>query len=136
MKADLRKQRSSKCPQGTVRFAGLKSSSINFLSPLILILWVSFSVMGMAGPAGQDKVIPTLNLQNADIHSVLSLLADYGEVNIVASPQVKGTVTMNLENVTWRQALDILLKTYGLSGVEELGYIRVLPTQDYFNEQM
>ncbi|MFQ6032802.1 MAG: secretin N-terminal domain-containing protein, partial [Candidatus Zixiibacteriota bacterium] len=49
---------------------------------------------------------------------------------------VKASVTMSLQNVTWRQALDILLKTYGLSGVEEPGYIRVLPTQDYLNEQM
>ncbi|MCK4427711.1 MAG: secretin and TonB N-terminal domain-containing protein, partial [candidate division Zixibacteria bacterium] len=101
-----------------------------------LLLLVSFWGVGLAVPFGQEKVIPALNLQNADIHSVLSLLAEYGEVNIVASPQVDASVTMNLQNVTWRQALDILLKTYGLSGVEEPGYIRVLLTQDYLEEQM
>jgi type IV pilus secretin PilQ/predicted competence protein len=42
---------------------------------------------------------------------------------------------MTLQDVSWRQALDILLKTYNLSGVEEEGYIRVLPTQDFVSEQ-
>ena len=101
-----------------------------------IFLWVSFSVVGSAGSPGQGKTINALHLQNADIHSVLSFLSDYGGVNIVASPQVNTLVTMNLQNVTWRQALDILLKTYSLSGVEEGGYIRVVPTQDYLNEQM
>lgn len=139
MKVNLRKQKSSKCgantcPPGALRFAWLKSLSITSLGFFLLLL-VSFSVVGLAGPSGQNKIIPALNLQNADIHSVLSLLADYGGVNIVASPQVKASVTMSLQNVTWRQAMDILLKTYGLSGVEEPGYIRVLPTQDYLSEQ-
>jgi type IV pilus secretin PilQ/predicted competence protein len=137
---DLRKRRVSRCgthtrPRDTSRSVWLKPLNIISLGSLLL-LFVSFSVVGWSSPPRQDKIIPALNLQNADIHSVLSLLADYGGVNIVASPQVKASVTMSLENVTWRQALNILLKTYGLSGVEEPGYIRVLPTQDYLNEQM
>jgi len=136
MKVNLRKQKSSEFRQDAPHLNWLKPLSITCLGAFLLILLGSFSVVGLAGPYGQNKVIPTLNLQSADIHSVLSLLADYGGVNIVASPEVKAIVTMNLKNVTWRQALDILLKTYDLSGVEEPGYIRVLPTQDYLNEQM
>jgi type IV pilus secretin PilQ/predicted competence protein len=140
MKVDLRKQKSSRCGthtsrQDALRFAWLKPLVITTLG-FLLLLFISFSVVGWSSPPSQDKVIPVLNLQDADIHSVLSLLADYGGVNIVAPPQVKASVTMNLQNVTWRQALNILLKTYGLSGVEEPGYIRVLPTQDYLNEEM
>jgi type IV pilus secretin PilQ/predicted competence protein len=116
------------------RFVWLRPFAV-VSSGLALVLLVSFYAVGPSAPAGQEKVIPALNLQDADIHSVLSFLADYGGVNIVASPQVKATVTINLKDVTWRQALDILLKTYNLSGVEEYGYIRVLPTQDYLNEQ-
>jgi len=136
MKVNLRKQKSSKSRQDAPHFNWLKPLSTTCLGAFLLILLGSFSVVGLAGPSGQNKVIPTLNLQSADIHSVLSLLADYGGVNIVASPEVKATVTMNLQDVTWRQALDILFKTYDLSGVEEPGYIRVLPTQDYREEQM
>lgn len=82
-----------------------------------------------------DRIINAVNFQNASMHSVLGFLADYGGVNIVVSPSVNVSVTMTLQDVSWRQALDILLKTYNLSGVEEKGYIRVLPTQDYINEQ-
>lgn len=88
-----------------------------------------------SGSAKRGKVITALNLQNADMHSVLSFLADYGGVNIVAGPSVKASVTLTLQDVTWRQALDILLKTYKLAGVEEKGYIRVLPTEEFLNEQ-
>ncbi len=101
-----------------------------------ILLLASFSMVGSTGSREQGKPITALTLQNADIHSVLSFLADYGGVNIVVSPQVNTTVTMTLQEVTWRQALDILLQTYSLSGVEESGYIRVVPTQDYMNEQM
>jgi len=111
----------------------LKLSGVVFGAAFLLL--VSFSMIGSTGSFGQEKIITALHLQNADIHSVLSFLADYGGVNIVASPQVNTLITMSLQNVTWRQALDILLETYALSGVEEAGYIRVVATQDYINEQ-
>jgi len=88
-----------------------------------------------SGSQKQGKVITALNLQNADMNSVLSFLADYGGVNIVASPTVKVSVTLSLQEVTWRQALDILLQTYSLAGIEEKGYIRVVPTDEFLKEQ-
>jgi type IV pilus secretin PilQ/predicted competence protein len=48
---------------------------------------------------------------------------------------VNVSVSLSLQNVTWRQALDILLKNYSLTGVEENGYIRVLPTPEFLQEQ-
>jgi type IV pilus assembly protein PilQ len=100
--------------------------------PLVMLISVPWGV-GEPGPAG--KKISALNFQNADMQSVLSFLADYGGVNIVSSPAVDVSVTLSLQDVTWRQALDILLKTYSLSGVEENGYIRVLPTPEFLQEQ-
>jgi type IV pilus assembly protein PilQ len=82
-----------------------------------------------------DEPIKNLSLKDADIHSVLSFLADYGKVNVVVAPNVNAKVTLNLNNVTWRQALDIVLKNYSLAGVEENGYVRVLPLQEYLTEQ-
>ncbi len=86
-----------------------------------------------------DQPIKNLSLQNADIHSVLSYLADYGGAIIVATPNVQTKVTITLTNVTWRQALNIILKNYGLAGAQEQidgkEYIRVLPLQDYLTEQ-
>ncbi len=76
----------------------------------------------------------SLTLQNAEVHSVMSFLAEEGRTNIVVAPSVSGTVTLSLKGVTWRQALEIITKTYNLATIEEPGYIRVLPLQDYLNE--
>ena len=100
--------------------------------PLVTLVSVPWG-LGEPGPSG--KKISALNFQNAEMQSVLSFLADYGDINIVASPTVDISVTLSLQDVTWRQALDILLKTYSLTGVEEEGYIRVLPTLQFIQEQ-
>lgn len=81
------------------------------------------------------RVIKTISLTNADIRSVLMYLSSYGGVNIVASPSVEGKVTLRLSNVTWRETLDILMKTYGLKSVESRNYIRVVKAEDYYAER-
>ncbi|MBI5867949.1 MAG: type IV pilus secretin PilQ [candidate division Zixibacteria bacterium] len=81
------------------------------------------------------EAIKNVNFQNADVRSVLNFLAEYGGVNVVAAPTVQGQVTLNLKNVEWRQALEILAKTYGLKVVDEAGYIRVLLLVDFVKEE-
>ena len=81
-----------------------------------------------------DKPIKNLNFQNAEIRSVLNFLAEYGDVNIVTSPEVEGTVNISLKNISWQMALDILMKTYSLTAVQEKGYIRIVPTKNYLEE--
>jgi type IV pilus assembly protein PilQ len=81
------------------------------------------------------RLIKSLSLTNADIRSVMMYLSAYSDINIVVSPQVDADVTMILSNVTWRQALDIILETYGLVGVEENNYIRVVKAEDYYAEK-
>ncbi|EQB63675.1 MAG: Bacterial type II and III secretion system protein [candidate division Zixibacteria bacterium RBG-1] len=106
----------------------MKNKLIIFLVMLLIPLTLGITQQ-------DEKVIKNLNLQNADVHSVLSFLADYGDANIVTAPSVQANVTLNLQNVTWRQALDIVLKTYSLAGVQEEGYIRVVPLDEYLKEQ-
>ncbi len=81
------------------------------------------------------RVIKTLSLTNADIRSVLMYISSYGGVNIVASPSVEGTITVRLSNVTWKEALDIILDTYNLVGVESKNYIRIIKAEDYYSEK-
>ena len=85
--------------------------------------------------AKSEQVIKTISLTNADIRSVMMYLASYSDINIVVSPQVDAEITMKLNNVTWRQALDIILDTYGLIGVESNNYIRVVKAEDYYKEK-
>jgi type IV pilus assembly protein PilQ len=68
-----------------------------------------------------------LDLKDADIHNVLRLLADVGQVNIVTADNVQGTVTIRMRNVPWDQALDIVLQSKGLGMVRQANMIRVAP---------
>lgn len=56
----------------------------------------------------------SLNFQDIPVRSVLQIIADFTDLNLVASDTVDGRITLRLENVPWDQALDIVLKTKGL----------------------
>ena len=66
-----------------------------------------FSVDNMPG----NKI--SLNFKEADIRSVLRILALKGNINIVAASDVKGNITIRLNDVPWKKALDVILTTYG-----------------------
>jgi type IV pilus secretin PilQ/predicted competence protein len=112
-----------------MKISKLKFGKIVFLVTFWLIIFFALQVLGE-----QERILKSLSLQNADVHSVLSFLSEEGKKNIVASPAVTGSITLNLKGVTWRQALEIIAKTYNFALVEEPDYIRVLPLQDYLNE--
>ena len=69
----------------------------------------------------------SLDFQEADIKNVLRILAFKSGVNIIASPQVVGTVTIQLKNVPWKDALDVILQTYGYA-YEQKGNIIIVTT--------
>jgi len=55
-----------------------------------------------------------LNFQDVELRSVLQIIAEVSELNLVVSDNVGGNITLRLKNVPWDQALDIILKTKGL----------------------
>jgi type IV pilus assembly protein PilQ len=72
----------------------------------------------------------SLNFQDIEVRSVLQLLADFTGKNMVVSDTVAGRITLRLKNVPWDQALDIILKTKGLSLRENDNVILVAPTEE------
>ena len=72
----------------------------------------------------------SLNFQDIEVRSVLQLLADFTGKNMVVSDTVSGRITLRLKNVPWDQALDIILKTKGLSLRENDNVILVAPTEE------
>jgi type IV pilus assembly protein PilQ len=76
----------------------------------------------------------TLNFQDIPVRSVLQILADFTNLNIVASDTVQGNVTLRLEDVPWDQALDLVLKAKSLGKRQEGNIIRVAPL-DEMNKQ-
>lgn len=65
----------------------------------------------------------TLNFQDILVRSVLQLIADISDLNIVVSDSVSGNLTLRLTNVPWDQALDIVLETRNLE-MRESGNVR------------
>lgn len=66
-----------------------------------------------------------LDLQDADIHTVLKLISEVIRLNFVVSDDVKGKVSMTLRDVPWDQALEIILKSKDLGYAREGNIIRV-----------
>ncbi|MDR2861140.1 MAG: hypothetical protein LBV07_01110 [Syntrophobacterales bacterium] len=71
----------------------------------------------------------TIDFQDANIKSVFHLLAEAGSVNIVSGEDVKGTVTLSMKRVTWRQAFDTVL-TLNALGVHEDGDVLIVKTME------
>ena len=57
-----------------------------------------------------DKI--TLDFKEVDIRSILKVISQKSGVNIVATPEVAGSVTIRLVDVSWQKALDTIVKTY------------------------
>ncbi len=56
----------------------------------------------------------SLNFQDIEVRNVLQIIADFNDLNLVASDTVTGSITLRLDSVPWDQALDLVLKTKGL----------------------
>ncbi|HET8706219.1 MAG TPA: type IV pilus secretin PilQ family protein, partial [Pseudomonadales bacterium] len=72
----------------------------------------------------------SLNFQDIEVRSVLQLIADFTELNLVASDSVEGRITLRLQNVPWDQALDLVLKTKGLDKRKVGNVILVAPASE------
>ncbi len=67
----------------------------------------------VAGPGYTGQRL-SLNFQSIEIRSLLQIIADFSDFNVVTSDTVSGTVTLRLKDVPWDQALDIILQSKGL----------------------
>ena len=76
------------------------------------------------GPTTGDDTI-SLDFKDAEIGSVLRVLSMKSNVNIVAGPEVKGLVTVRLDNVPWEKALAVILRTYNYVFERDGNIIRV-----------
>lgn len=69
----------------------------------------------------------TLQFQDMDLKAILHTLGDFAGINIVISDDVQGSMALNLVNVPWDQALDIILKSKGLGKRQEGNVMMIAP---------
>lgn len=73
-----------------------------------------------------DRII-SVDFQDADIKSVLRLMAEYGNTSIVSGDDVKGNVTLAMKNVAWHEAMEAILKVHGLAK-QQMGEVITIMT--------
>ena len=72
----------------------------------------------------------SLSFQDIEVRSVLQLLAEFTDLNLVASDTVSGRITLRLKNVPWDQALELILKTKGLDQRQSGNVLLVAPAAE------
>src|SRR5690606_29285295 len=72
----------------------------------------------------------SLNFQNVEVRSVLNVIADFTDLNIITSDSVGGNLTLRLKDVPWDQALDIILKTRGLDMRKNGNVVWIAPSDE------
>ena len=98
---------------------------------------VSTAPADAVAPGQEYKTVPiSLDVQEADIGTVLRSLAGFSGTNIVASPRVEGKVTVKLENVPWEQALGVILRAHSFDYIEEHGIYRIDTADELRKEEL
>ena len=95
---------------------------------LTMCIGLVFSSILYAGNQLEGEKI-TLDLKDADIRNVIRMLSHKGNVNIVAGEEVKGTVSLLLQNVGWEQALKTILDVSGYAYEREGNLIKVMTAE-------
>jgi type IV pilus assembly protein PilQ len=72
----------------------------------------------------------SLNFQDIEVRAVLQIIADFTGLNVVVSDTVQGNLTLRLQNVPWDQALDIIMRTKGLTSRQQGNVIYIAPTEE------
>lgn len=72
----------------------------------------------------------SLDFQDIEVRAVLQIIADFTDLNLVASDTVQGRITLRLQNVPWDQALDMVLKNKGLDKRQVGNVLMVAPAAE------
>ncbi len=77
----------------------------------------------------------SLEFQDVSVRTILEVLAQHTNTNIVASDSVSGNITLRLINVPWDQALDIILKSKNLDKRVNGNVIWVAPAAELAKQE-
>ena len=99
------------------------------------ILLISAEIKKAAPKRSSDKSLfegdlLDLNFQDIEVRDVLELIANFKSLNLVASDSVKGTITLNLNQVPWDQALDIIMRSKGLDMRKQGNILLIAPIEE------
>lgn len=106
------------------------------LSAAVAATLAPVAVMAAAPDAGYKTRLISLDVQDAEIGTVLRSLAGYSGTNIVASPKVVGKVTVKLQDVPWLEALEVILRSHSFDYLEQDGIYRIDTAESLRQEKL
>lgn len=86
-------------------------------------------------PPLQAPTRVSLDVHNADVRETLRLIAEVGGLNVVMDPDVKGTITLRLQEVPVEDALQIVLNATGLVQVCEGTTVEILSREAWLQQR-
>jgi len=97
----------------------------------------AFNLYNADMTAEEDPLRQLVNIdfRDMDLTNVVSLLAQKGQINVIAGTEVEGTVTANLKNIPLGRAIEIVLRMNGLGIVEEAGVYRITSYEESIAQQ-
>ena len=100
---------------------------------VLFVIMVPLLAFGQVLKPPTSKV--SFDFMDADVRNVLRVLSDVSKKNIMISEDVKGKVTIKLENVTYDEALDVILQGNDLARIDEGNVIRVVTAKRFYEER-
>ena len=103
-----------------------------------LILFFAIIFIPLASPAQQARQAPakiSFDFMDADIRNVLRVIAEVSRKNMVISDEVKGKITIKLENVSCDDALEVVLRNNDLAKAEDESMVRVMTAKKFYEER-
>ncbi len=97
------------------------------------VLSISHKIADNDSSLSQEKFtgdLISLNFQKIEVRSVLQILADFTDLNLVTSDAISGDVTLRLDQVPWDQALDLIMKNKGLDKRQVGNVLMVAPAEE------
>ncbi len=105
----------------------------NIIVLLLLLLMAPSLSNGQLSRRSASKV--SFDFMDADIRNVLRVLTDVSGRNIIISDDVKGKITIKLDNVSWDEAMDMVIKNNDLAKIEDDNIIRVVSAKKFGEER-
>lgn len=99
--------------------------------------WMQIIILLIAWPftsVAQKNI--TLVLDNALVHQVLQALVENQQINLMIAPGIKGDISLQLENVPWKQAFELVLKTAELRQLREGNVVQIFPNSFLLQQQL
>ncbi|WP_234977419.1 type IV pilus secretin PilQ [Ferrimonas marina] len=92
------------------------------------------TVQEQQAPVDEEKTYTgsqlSMNFQDIEVRTVLQIIADHNNFNLVTTDTVQGSLTLHLDDVPWDQALDMILKVNGLDKRIEGNILLVAPRDE------